>query len=93
MATPAERDKRVKAVKATKAGVVVKAAMDKTITVKVDRLIQHGAYKKIVRRSSKYLVHDEQGEAGVGDVVRIVECRPLSKQKHWRLLEIINKAE
>jgi len=79
--------------KATRTGLVVKASMDKTITVKVDRLVQHRAYKKIVRRSSKYLAHDERGEAGVGDTVRIVECRPLSKQKHWRLMDIISKAE
>lgn len=82
-----------KAVKATKVGTVVKAAMNKTVTVKVDRLVQHRSYKKIVRRSNKLLVHDERGEAGIGDVVRIVECRPLSKQKHWRLLEIVSKAK
>ncbi len=82
-----------KSVKAAVTGTVVKAAMNKTVTVKVDRLVQHKTYKKIVRRSKKYLVHDQQSAASVGDVVRIVECRPLSKRKHWRLLEIISKAK
>lgn len=81
------------AVKATQVGTVVKTAMTKTVTVKVDRLEQHGLYKKTIRRTSKYLVHDEKSEAGVGDVVRIIECRPLSKLKHWRLLEVISKAK
>jgi small subunit ribosomal protein S17 len=81
------------AVKATQVGTVVKTAMTKTVTVKVDRLEQHGLYKKTIRRTTKYLVHDEKSEAGVGDVVRIIECRPLSKLKHWRLLEVISKAK
>lgn len=86
-------NKPAKATKPTKVGVVVKAAMDKTITVAVDRLVQHGKYKKIIKRSNKYLAHDEKGDAGVGDVVKIIECRPLSKRKNWRLLEIISKAK
>ena len=80
-------------VKATRVGLVVKAAMDKTVTVKVDRLVQHSQYGKIIRRSKKYLVHDQRGAAGVGDVVRIVECRPISKNKRWRLLEVVSKAK
>lgn len=80
-------------VKATQVGTVVKTAMAKTVTVKVDRLEQHGLYRKTIRRTKKYLVHDEKSEAGVGDVVRIIECRPLSKLKHWRLLEVISKAK
>lgn len=79
--------------KPTKVGVVVKAAMTKSITVKVDRLVKHTKFDKYIKRSNKYVVHDENGEAGVGDVVRIVECRPLSKIKHWRLLSIISKAK
>jgi small subunit ribosomal protein S17 len=82
-----------KSVKATKVGTVVKAAMNKTVTVAVDSLVQHHAYQKIVRRRKKFLAHDEHSAAGVGDVVRIVECRPLSKQKRWRLLEIVSKAK
>jgi small subunit ribosomal protein S17 len=77
----------------SKTGVVVKAAMDKTITVKVDRLVQHKLYKKIVRRSQKYLAHDEKGVANVGDTVKIKECRPISKRKNWRLVDIITKAK
>jgi small subunit ribosomal protein S17 len=79
--------------KVTKVGVVIKAAMDKTVTVSVQRMMQHEAYKKYVRRNKKYLVHDEKGEAGVGDTVKIIECRPISKSKSWRLLEIISKAK
>jgi small subunit ribosomal protein S17 len=79
--------------KVTKVGTVVKAAMQKTVTVRVDRLVQHKLYKKIVKRKKNYLAHDEHSQAGVGDVVRIVECRPISKSKQWRLLEIISKAK
>lgn len=84
---------KAKAVKATRVGTVVSAATDKTVAVVVDRLVKHPAYKKIVRRRKKFLVHDEHNQAGVGDVVRIVECRPRSKRKHWRLLEIVSKAK
>ena len=84
---------RPEAVKATREGIVVSAASEKTITVTVERLVRHSAYKKTIRRSRKFLVHDEHGRAGVGDVVRIVECRPMSKRKHWRLLEVVSKAK
>jgi small subunit ribosomal protein S17 len=73
-------------------GVVVSRAMDKTIVVKVETVKAHPRYKKVVRRSSKYHAHDERNEANVGDVVRIVETRPLSKTKHWRLAEILEAA-
>src|SRR3972149_2680976 len=66
-------------------GVVVSDAGDKTIVVKVDTIKAHPKYKKVVRRSAKFHAHDEQNSAKVGDVVRIVEPRPISKQKHWRL--------
>ena len=89
----AENAAVTEAVKATRVGTVVSAAMDKTIAVKVDRLVQHPNYQKTVRRSKKFLAHDEHSQAGVGDVVRIVECRPRSKRKNWRLLEIISKAK
>ncbi len=74
-------------------GVVVSNAMDKTIVVRVDTLRSHPRYKKIVRRSSKFHAHDEQNQANVGDTVRIVETRPLSKTKHWRLAEILEVAK
>ena len=73
-------------------GVVVSDAMDKTIVVRIDTVQKHERYGKVVRRSSKLHAHDEQNAAGVGDTVRIVETRPLSATKRWRLLEIIEKA-
>ena len=73
-------------------GVVVSSAMDKTIVVKVDVIKSHPRYKKVVRRSVKFHAHDEQNAANVGDVVRIVETRPLSATKHWRLAEIVEAA-
>jgi small subunit ribosomal protein S17 len=74
-------------------GVVVSSAMDKTIVVKVDVIKSHPKYKKVVRRSVKFHAHDEQNSANVGDVVRIIETRPLSATKHWRLAEIVEVAK
>ena len=74
-------------------GVVVSSAMDKTIVVKVDVIKQHPRYKKVVRRSVKFHAHDEQNSANVGDVVRIVETRPLSATKRLRLAEIVEAAK
>jgi len=73
-------------------GVVVSNAMDKTIVVKVDTIKSHRRYKKVVRRSLKFKAHDPQNQANVGDVVRIVETRPLSKTKNWRLAEVVEAA-
>ena len=74
-------------------GVVVSDAMDKTIVVKVESIGSHRRYKKVIRRSAKFHAHDEQNSAKVGDVVRIVETRPLSKTKNWRLAEIVEVAK
>jgi small subunit ribosomal protein S17 len=74
-------------------GVVVSSAMDKTIVVRVDMVKAHPRYKKVVRRSEKFHAHDERNEAKPGDVVRIVETRPLSKTKRWRLAEIVEVAK
>jgi small subunit ribosomal protein S17 len=74
-------------------GVVVSDAMDKTIVVKVDTIRSHPRYKKVIRRSTKFHAHDEANTAKVGDVVRIVETRPLSKTKNWRLAEIVEAAK
>jgi small subunit ribosomal protein S17 len=74
-------------------GVVVSSAMDKTIVVKVDMIKIHPRYKKVIRRSKKFHAHDEQNKANVGDVVRIVETRPLSKTKNWRLAEVVEVAK
>jgi small subunit ribosomal protein S17 len=74
-------------------GVVVSSAMDKTIVVKVDVIKMHPRYKKVIRRSQKFHAHDEGNQANVGDVVRIVETRPLSKTKNWRLAEVVEVAK
>jgi small subunit ribosomal protein S17 len=74
-------------------GVVVSSTMDKTIVVKVDTIKAHPRYKKVVRRSAKFHAHDEQNSAKVGDVVRIVETRPLSKTKHWKLVQVVEAAK
>ena len=74
-------------------GVVVSDGMDKTVVVRIDRQIRHALYGKSVRRSSKLAAHDESNEAKVGDTVRVMEIRPLSKTKRWRLVEILEKAK
>ena len=74
-------------------GVVVSSAMDKTIVVRVDTVKAHPRYKKVVRRSAKFHAHDEQNAANVGDVVLIVETRPLSKTKNWRLAQVLEVAK
>ena len=73
-------------------GKVVSAGMDKTISVLVERQVEHPLYRKFVRKSSKIFAHDEQNSCSNGDIVSIEECRPLSKKKSWRLQEIIEKA-
>ncbi|MFO7572987.1 MAG: 30S ribosomal protein S17 [Gaiellaceae bacterium] len=74
-------------------GTVVSASPDKTIVVRVDAMKLHPMYKKVIRRSTKLHAHDEANEAKVGDVVRIVETRPLSKMKRWQLVEIVEAAK
>lgn len=74
-------------------GVVVSDKMDKTITVAVKRLVPHPLYKKVLRRTKKFHAHDQDNVCGIGDLVRIVETRPLSKLKRWRLAEIVKKAD
>ena len=77
----------------TKVGRVVSTKMDKTAVVAVETLKRHPLYKKTIRRVVKYKAHDENNECGLGDRVRIVETRPLSRQKRWRVAEIITKGE
>ena len=74
-------------------GVVVSDAMDKTVMVRIDRQVRHALYGKTVRRSSKLAAHDEANEAKAGDTVRVMETRPLSKTKRWRLVEVVEKAK
>jgi len=76
-----------------KIGKVVSNKMQKTITVAVDRKVKHPIYGKFVNRTTKFKAHDEENTAGIGDTVRIMETRPLSKDKRWRLMEIIEKAK
>ena len=73
-------------------GRVVSDKMDKTVSVLVERQVKHPLYKKYIRLSTKLLAHDEQNECGEGDTVMIEECRPLSKNKSWRLLRVVEKA-
>src|SRR3979411_2892304 len=75
-----------------KVGSVVSARMAKTIVVEVIRRVPHPLYKRIISKRRKFYAHDEQGQAQVGDVVRIIECRPLSKLKRWQLKEVLRKA-
>lgn len=74
-------------------GIVSSDKMDKTITVDVKRKVKHPIYGKFVKKTKKFHAHDEKSEAGIGDTVRIMETRPLSKTKRWRLVEIIEKAK
>ncbi len=76
-----------------RAGIVVSDKMDKTIVVLVQEMKPHPLYKKVVRHARRYKVHDEKGECGIGDRVRIAETRPVSKEKCWRLDQVIGKAE
>ena len=74
-------------------GMVVSNKPDKTVTVSVETLVRHPLYKKRVRRSKRFMVHDERNEARVGDTVRIIETRPISARKRWRLANIVSRAE
>jgi small subunit ribosomal protein S17 len=88
MSTTTERKRRK-----TRIGVVSSNKMDKTITVSVERKIKHPIYGKFLKKTKKFHAHDEANTANIGDVVRIMEIRPLSKTKRWRLVEIIEKAK
>ena len=82
-----------RAFRKTRIGQVVSDKMDKTIVVAIEDSVQHKLYKKIVKRTYKLKAHDENNECGVGDTVKVMECRPLSKDKRWRLVRIIGKAK
>lgn len=74
-------------------GIVVSSKMDKTIVVRAQRLVKHAAFRKYIRRYVKYKAHDEQNRCKVGDKVLIIESRPLSREKRWRMVEILDKAK
>jgi small subunit ribosomal protein S17 len=76
-----------------KVGKVVSNKMQKSITIAVNRKVKHPIYGKFLNRTTKFMAHDEKNEAGIGDIVRIMETRPLSKSKRWRLVEILEKAK
>ncbi|MFQ6112604.1 MAG: 30S ribosomal protein S17 [bacterium] len=80
-------------VRKSKVGKVVSNKMDKSIVVAVERLVKHPLYKKYFRKTSKFMAHDEENQCQIGDVVKIMETRPLSKLKRWRLVEVIEKAK
>ncbi len=88
MSTSTERNLRKERV-----GLVTSNKMDKTITVAVERKVKHPIYGKFVRKTTKFTAHDEKNECGEGDTVKIMETRPLSKNKRWRLIEIVEKAK
>ncbi len=77
----------------TRTGKVVSNKMDKTITVAIEDHVKHPLYGKIVKKTVKFKAHDEKNECGIGDTVKIMETRPLSKDKRWRLVEIVEKAK
>ncbi len=89
--TPAAE--RVEGTKKVRQGIVTSAKADKTITVAVQSARRHPSYEKIVRRSKSLHAHDERNEAGEGDTVRVIETRPMSRTKRWRLVEVVEKAK
>ena len=93
-ATPAaEAPAGPRARRKVRVGVVVSDRMDKTVLVRVDRRVRHPLYKKTVARSNKLAAHDETNDAHVGDTVKVMETRPLSKSKRWRVVEIVERAK
>ena len=86
-------DTKGQARKTTKVGTVIAKKMTKTVTVQVERQIRHPLYRKTIRREIKYKVHDEKSECKPGDIIKMVETRPLSKEKRWRVAQIITKGE
>jgi small subunit ribosomal protein S17 len=84
---------KTRGLRKTQEGVIVSSKMDKTIVVAVVRQVRHASYGKFVRRTKKFYAHDESNQGGVGDRVRIVETRPMSKLKRWKLESVLRKAE
>ncbi len=85
-------EQKKRSIRKSQVGVVTSTAMQKTVTVAVDRLVQHELYRKTMRKTSKFMAHDEGSVCRVGDRVRIVETRPLSARKRWRVAEVLVKA-
>ncbi len=91
--TQAAESKAERKIRQEKVGRVVSTKMDKTIVIEVTRRVPHPLYRRVVQRRKKFYAHDEQNQCQVGDVVRIVESRPLSRLKRWRLAEIVRRAK
>lgn len=86
-------DIKKKSFKKTRVGVVASNKMDKSITVVVERRLRHPIYGKFVKKSKKFMAHDEKNDCNIGDTVKIMESRPLSAKKRWRLVEVIERAK
>ena len=80
-------------IRKTRMGVVISDKMDKTIVISMSTRVRHPLYGKIIKRTNKFKAHDEENACGIGDTVRVMETRPLSKDKRWRLVEIVEKAK
>jgi small subunit ribosomal protein S17 len=78
--------------KVTKTGVVTSDKMDKSVVVRVDRIVMHKTYKRYIKRTAKFMAHDENNACGIGDTVEIIESRPLSARKRWRVKRVVRKA-
>jgi small subunit ribosomal protein S17 len=85
--------KKRTAIRKSRIGVVVSNKMEKSIVVAIEKRVQHPLYKKFFKKTTKFTAHDEKNESSIGDIVKIMETRPLSKTKRWRLVEIIEKAK
>ena len=93
MSTQTEQNTQVRGRRKVRIGTVVSDKMQKSILVAIERKVVHPIYKKYVKRTTKLMAHDEKQEAKTGDLVKIMETRPLSKRKRWRLIEILKKAD
>ena len=89
----AKGERKVKSKRKVRSGVVRSAKMEKSVTVQVERQFAHPLYKKIIKQSKKFMAHDENNECREGDRVKIIESRPLSSQKRWKVLEILERAK
>jgi small subunit ribosomal protein S17 len=85
--------KKRTAIRKSRIGVVVSNKMEKSVVVAIEKRVQHPLYKKFFKKTTKFTAHDEKNESSIGDIVKIMETRPLSKTKRWRLVEIIEKAK
>ena len=85
--------KKRSAIRESRIGVVVSNKMEKSVVVAIEKRVQHPLYKKFFKKTTKFTAHDEKNESSIGDIVKIMETRPLSKTKRWRLVEIIEKAK